>query len=99
MIYFRPEYVCRAAFELFSVSEIIGLFGKGSFAPVDPSIQAEKWAVKVVRAAGQCFALVPLFPNVCNSIVVRVRQLPDAWRSGYIQRSVVPKAAFRKHHL
>src|ERR1043166_3136717 len=79
--------------------QLISLLGKSSFAPINPAIRAKIRPMQIVGATSQRLALVPFGADVGYAIVVRVRQLPNAGRRGNIDRSVVPHASFRKHHL
>src|SRR3954462_950927 len=46
------ENVSSPAFEVFAVSEFVGLFRKRAFTPVNPAIRAKIRAVQIVRATG-----------------------------------------------
>ena len=55
--------------------------------------------MNVIGAAGQRAALEPFFALVRHAITVGVRELPDARRTGDVNRTVIPKATLREHYF
>src|SRR5205823_10723246 len=63
------------------------------------AVRAEIRAVDVIGATGQRATFEPFFPLVRHAVSVRVGELPDARRPGDVNRTFIPEAALREHHL
>ena len=95
-----PENVRRLRDErLLPVRLLIRLLGKRPLAPVNETVRPEIRPVQIVRTTGQCLPREPLDALIGHAVAISVRQLPDARRSGHIQRAVVPQRPLGKHHL
>ncbi len=88
-----------AAFEFLPVGKIVSLFRKCTFAPINPSIRPEIRPVQIIGATGKRLAFVPFFADIRNPVAVGVGEFPDARRRGDVERTVMPKTAFREHHF
>ena len=55
----------------------VRLFGKGTFAPIDPAVEAEIGSVQIIGATGQRFGIEPDFALIGEAVVIGVSQLPD----------------------
>ena len=89
----------RAVVELATIAQSMGLLGKRAFGPIKIAVRAEIRAVDVIGATGQRATFEPFFPLVRHAVSVRVGELPDARRPGDVNRTFIPEAALREHHL
>ena len=55
--------------------------------------------MQIVRATSERVPFEPFLALVGHAIAVGIGQLPDARRSGHIQRGVVPQRSLRKHQF
>ena len=63
-----------------SVRLWVGLFGKGTLAPVDPAISAEIRAMEIIGTPRQRLAVMPDLTLIANAVVIGIGEFPDDWR-------------------
>jgi len=76
--------------------QVVGLFRKGPFAPVEQAIGARVGTVQVVGASRERLPIEPDRPFLRGTVAIAIVELQNLRRHGNIDRTLMPEHAFWK---